>query len=212
MNLVRGKVVWQKKVTRPFSVQRLPNGNTFIVAVNVIFEVDRAGKLVLSVSAPGQGFAARRLKDGRGVDFDRSNVVQLDKTGREVKRIPVMVGGAGCNEVLDNGHVLALSPGMGNITEFDENGKVVGSFDLPGASHGFRLSNGHTLVTVEQNKFVELDKNWKPVKETPLTAPAWVRARALADHPSGRPTATSRDGKKSSFLAAPSTSFSRLEK
>ncbi|HJT78152.1 MAG TPA: HEAT repeat domain-containing protein, partial [Gemmataceae bacterium] len=133
---LRGKVVWQREVSRPFSVQRLRNGNTFIVAVNVIFEVDRAGKLVLSVSATGQGFAARRLKDGRIIAFDRSNVIQLDKTGREVKRIPVMgIGGAGCNEVLDNGHILVLSPGMGNITEFDEEGKVVGSFDLPGASH-----------------------------------------------------------------------------
>ncbi len=172
---LRGKVLWQHKVDGPLCVQRLPNGNTFIVAVNVIFEVDRAGKLVLSVTVGGaRGAAARRLKDGRIVAFDRNNVIQLDKTGREVKRIPVMgVGGAGCNEVLDNGHVLVLSPGMGNITEFDEDGKVVGSFDLPGASHGFRLANGHTLVTVEQNKFVELDKNWKPVKETPLTAPAF---------------------------------------
>jgi outer membrane protein assembly factor BamB len=170
---LRGKVVWQKEVDQPFSVQRLPNGNTFISATNVLLEVDRAGKIVLSVTVGGQGNAARRLKDGRIVAFDRNDVMQLDKAGRVVKRSPVMVGGAGCNEVLDNGHVLALSPGMGNITEFDEEGKVVGSFDLPGASHGFRLSNGHTLVTVEQNKFVELDKSWKPVKETPLTTPAF---------------------------------------
>jgi len=171
---LRGKVVWQKEVERPFSVQRLANGNTFIVASNLLLEVDRAGKIVLSVMAPGRGFAARKLRDGRIVAFDRSDVIQLDKAGREVKRSPVMgVGGAGCNEVLDNGHVLVLSPGMGNLTEFDMDGKAVGSFDLPGASHGFRLPNGHTLVTVAQNKVVELDKKWKPVKETPLTTPAF---------------------------------------
>ena len=62
----------------------------------------------------------------------------------------------------------------GNITEFDADGKVVGSFELPGASHGFRLPNGHTLVMERMgNKLVELDKNWKQVKETPLTAPAF---------------------------------------
>ena len=171
---LRGKVVWQKEMDRPLSVQRLRNGKTFIAATNVLLEFDRAGKEVLRVPMQGRfGVAARRLRDGRIVAFDRNDVIQLDKAGREVKRSPVMVGGAGCNEVLDNGHVLVLSPGMGNITEFDEDGKVVGSFDLPGASHGFRLPNGHTLVTVEQNKFVELDKNWKPVKETPLTAPAF---------------------------------------
>ncbi len=171
---LRGKVVWQKEVTEPFNVQRLPNGNTLIAATNVLLEVDRAGKIVLSVTVGGLGVSARRLRDGRIIAFGRRDIIHLDKTGREVKRIPVMgVGGAGCNEVLDNGHVLVLSPGMGNITELDEAGKVVASFDLPGASHGFRLPNGHTLVTVEQNKFVELDKNWKPVKETPLTAPAF---------------------------------------
>ena len=84
-----------------------------------------------------------------------------------------VIGGAGCNEVLDNGHVLVLSPGFGNITEFDMEGKEVGSFDVPGASHGFRLPNGHTLVTVEGTKYIELDKNWKPIKETMLEAPAF---------------------------------------
>jgi hypothetical protein len=164
---LRGKVVWQKEVDRPFCVQRLRNGNTFIASIGgQLLEVDRAGKDVLRVSVQGRRLAARRLRDGRIVAFDRNEVIQLDKAGREVKRSPVMVGGAGCNEVL------ALSPGIGNITEFDEDGKVVGSFELSGASHGFRLPNGHTLVT-GQNKFVELDKKWKPVKETPLTVPTF---------------------------------------
>jgi hypothetical protein len=62
--------------------------------------------------------AARKLSDGRMVAFSNGNeVVQLDRTGRELKRTQVMCGGAGCNEVLDNGHVLALSPGNGNIIE-----------------------------------------------------------------------------------------------
>ena len=84
-----------------------------------------------------------------------------------------MVGGAGCNEVLDNGHVLALSPGMGNLTEFDQDGKEIGRFLQAGASHGFRLPNGHTLVTVEGTKYIELDKEWKPIKETALATPAF---------------------------------------
>ncbi|HTU21278.1 MAG TPA: HEAT repeat domain-containing protein [Gemmataceae bacterium] len=173
---LRGKVVWQKDVPRPFSVQRLPNGNTFIACDSLVLEIDRAGKDVLRVPVPGGPVAARRLPDGRIVAFDYGNVIhQLDKAGREVKRSPVMgVGGAGCNEVLDNGHVLVLSPGMGNLTEFDMDGKEVGRFGLPGAAHGFRLPNGHTLVMTRMgNKVVELDKNWKQVKETTLTAPAF---------------------------------------
>ncbi len=173
---LRGKVVWQKEVPRPFSVQRLPNGNTFIACNNLFVEINRAGKDVLRVSLPGGPVAARRLPDGRIVAFDNGNVIhQLDKAGRKVKSIsPNIGGGAGCNEVLDDGHVLVLSPGMGNITEFDMDGKVVGSFNLPGAAHGFRLPNGHTLVMTRMgNKVVELDKNWKQVKETTLAAPAF---------------------------------------
>ena len=80
-----------------------------------------------------------------------------------------MCGGAGCNEVLDNGHVLALSPGMGNMIEFDQDGTEVDRFEQPGAAHAFRLPNGHTLVMVRGTKYVELDKNWKQIKETALT-------------------------------------------
>jgi hypothetical protein len=117
--------------------------------------------------------AARRLRDGRIIAFDRGNVIHLDKAGREVKRVPVMCGGGGCNEVLDNGHVLALSPGNGNPIEFDMEGKEIGRFDQQGAAHAFRMPNGHTLVTIDGNRYVELDKNYKPLKETALAAPAF---------------------------------------
>ncbi len=123
---------------------------------------------------PVEGIAAaRRLPDGRIIAFDRNEIIHLDKSGKEVKRVPVMVGGAGCNEVLDNGHVLALSPGMGKFTEFDQDGKEMGRFDQQGAAHAFRLPNGHTLVLVMGTKYIELDKNWKPIKETMLEAPAF---------------------------------------
>jgi HEAT repeat protein len=173
---LRGKAVWKKEVARPLSVQRLPHGHTFIACESLFLEIDRAGKEVLRVPLPGGPVAARRLPDGRIVAFDFGNVIhQLDKDGREIKNIRLNIGGgAGCNEVLDNGHVLVLSPGIGNLVEFDMDGKEVGRFNLPGAAHGFRLPNGHTLVTTRMgNKVVELDKNWKQVKETTLEAPAF---------------------------------------
>jgi hypothetical protein len=171
---LRGKVLWKIEGIQPIGVQRLQNGHTFIPCNNLLLEVDRAGKDVLRVQV--QGFAAaRRLGDGRIIAFDRQNVIQLDKAGREVKRLPLQVGigGAGVNEVLDNGHVFALSPGMGNITEFDMEGKEVAHFDQPGAVNGFRMPNGHTLVMVQGTKYIELDKKWKPIKETALAAPAF---------------------------------------
>jgi hypothetical protein len=171
---LRGKILWQKEVQQPLSVQRLRNGNIFITCPTQLVEVGRSGKDVRRVMLSRRVVAARRLPDGRIVAFSGGNeVVQLDKAGRELKRTQVNCGGAGCNEVLDNGHVLALSPGNGNLIEFDIDGKVVNRFDVPGAAHGFRLPNGHTLVTVRGNKYIELDKKWRPVKETPLPTPAF---------------------------------------
>jgi HEAT repeat protein len=171
---LRGKIVWQKEIPQPLSVQRLRNGNLFITCPMQLMEVRRSGKEVQKVSLNGGVVAARRLPDGRIVAFSGGNeVVQLDRAGRELKRTRVDCGGAGCNEVLDNGHVLALSPGNGNLIEFDIDGKVVNRFDIPGAAHGFRLPNGHTLVTVGGRKYIELDKKWQPVKETSLPTPAF---------------------------------------
>jgi HEAT repeat protein len=171
-----GNVLWKLEGIQPLSVQRLANGNTFIACSNLLVEVDRAGKDILRVPVR-EIVAARRLPDRRIVALARPYIIHLDEAGREIKQIPVMIagliGGAGCNEVLDNGHVLYLSPGYGNISEFDMEGKSVGSFDQPGASHGFRLPNGHTLLTVQGNKYIELDEKWKPIKETVLATPAF---------------------------------------
>ena len=165
-------MLWKLEGIEPVGIQRLPSGNTFIPCNGQIIEVDRAGKEVLRVPVNGVA-AARRLPDGRIVAFDRNDVIQLDKAGKELKRVPVMCGGAGCNEVLDNGNVLALSPAAGNVIEFDQDGKEVGRFDQHGAAHACRLSNGHTLVLVMGTTYIELDKDWKPTKQTMLEAPAF---------------------------------------
>jgi HEAT repeat protein len=166
---LRGTVLWKLEGIAPVSVQRLPNGNTFIPCNDLLIEVDRRGKEVFRAMV-GQIAAARRLPDGRIIAFGQQNeIIQLDKAGKEVKRVAVMCGGAGCNEVLDNGHVLALSPGIGNMIEFDQDGTEIGRFEEQGAAHAFRLPNGHTLVMIRGTKYVELDKDLKQIKETALT-------------------------------------------
>ncbi len=166
-------MLWKLEgINQPLSVQRLANGHTFVACRGQLVEVDRAGNDVLRLPVNGI-VAAHRLPDRRIVAFDRSSIIQLDEAGRQIKQVPVMTGGGGCCEILDDGHVLSLSPGFGDIVEFDMEGKELGRFAQPGASHGFRLPNGHTLVTVEGTKYIELDKNWKPLKETVLATPAF---------------------------------------
>ncbi len=168
-----GNVLWKIEGIQPVSVQRLANGNTFIPCNGLLLEVDRAGTEVMRLPMPGRGIAAaHRLPDGRIVAFDRQTIIQLDRSGRQLKQVSVMTGGGGTNEILDNGHVLSLSPGFGDITEFDMDGKELGRFKQPEASHGFRLPNGHTLVLVNGTKYIELDQNWNKLKETALATPA----------------------------------------
>jgi HEAT repeat protein len=168
-----GNVLWKVEVNQPLSVQRLANGNTFITCNSLLLEVDRGGKEVLRLQSSGMFYAAaRRLSDGRIIAFDRRNIIQLDRSGRQLKQTRVSTGGGGTNEITDEGHVLSLSPGIGNITEFDMEGKELGRFNAEGASYGFRLPNEHTLVVVNDTKYIELDKDWKQLKETALAQPA----------------------------------------
>jgi HEAT repeat protein/outer membrane protein assembly factor BamB len=170
-----GQILWKYEVNEPVCVQRLKNGNTFIVCGDRggdgrIIEVDRGGKEVLSIAGPV--CAARRLADGKIVAFDRRSVIQYDATGKFLKSTPVQCGGAGWNEVLDNGHVFALSPGAGNVIEFDADGTELGRFNYQGAYNAFRLPNGHTLVTHQNGReYLEVDEKWKLVKTTALETP-----------------------------------------
>jgi HEAT repeat protein len=169
---LHGVVLWQKEVARPLSVQRLANGNTLIVCPNQLIEVNRGGQAILEAEVQNV-VAARKLPDGQIVAFNRNEVLKLDKSGKILKTTPVDCGGAGCNEVLDNGHVLVSSPGNGNLIEFDADGQEVNRFNMPGVVHGYRLSNGHTLVTINGDRCVELDGKWRPVKEMTLPMPAF---------------------------------------
>src|SRR5262249_3565226 len=48
------EVIWQKQLNAsPMAVQRLPNGNTFIVTNNQVLEVTKEGKEVMTYNRPG---------------------------------------------------------------------------------------------------------------------------------------------------------------
>ena len=79
---LRGTVLWKLEGIAPVSVQRLPNGNTFIPCNDQLIEVNRSGKEVFRAMVGGIA-AARRLPDGRIVAFDQrtksSNWTRLGK-------------------------------------------------------------------------------------------------------------------------------------
>jgi HEAT repeat protein len=180
---LKGDILWQKQLNNnyPYNAQRLPNGNTFIACQNLLLEVDRAGKEVLSIQRPNHDvMTARKLKGGEIVLVsNQARVIRLDATGKELKSFQVPGGNiSNTNEVLPNGHVLAAIQWMNKVQEFDPDGKVVWEATAMQPMAPFRLPNGNTLVPLQQwpAKVVELDKTGKQVAEL-TTATYTFRAK-----------------------------------
>ena len=127
-----GNVLWNVEGIQPISVQRLANGNTTTQPSQATVCSSRWTPHGTGLSFTCAGAWARRsslnfLTGGSSRSINQS-IIQIDKAGLQIKQVPVRTGGGGYNEILDNGHLLSLSPGFGDITEFDMEGKVVGRF------------------------------------------------------------------------------------
>ena len=57
---LKNEILWQRQANTPISAQRLANGNTFIVSRNLMLEVDRTGKEVVTYNRPGHDIMAGR--------------------------------------------------------------------------------------------------------------------------------------------------------
>jgi hypothetical protein len=166
----KGNVVWEKAVGgNPIGVQRLANGNTFIVMQNRLVELDRQGKEAFTLQRQNHDiFRARKLKNGEVVFVTNQGMLTRieGKTQREVKsfnvgQIPVLFGSI---DVLPNGGALVPQFHNNQVTEFDANGKEVARFPIQFPNSAQRLPNGHTLVASQQaRRIVEFDRNGQEV-------------------------------------------------
>src|SRR5207244_742446 len=111
----KGNVVWDVAVGgNPIGVQRLANGNTFVVMQHRLAEYDRNKKEVFSMQHPQANiFRARKLRNGEIVMVANTGVngmlVRIDsRTQREIKSFAVGQFGSlfGSIDVLANGNVV----------------------------------------------------------------------------------------------------------
>lgn len=170
----KGNVLWEIPVGgNPLGVQRLPNGNTFVIMQQRVVEFDRNKKEVLSVSRPQADiYRARKLRSGEILMItnagNRGVLILLDsKTQKELKSFVVgplgnLFGGI---DVLPNGHVLVPLFQENRVVEFDMEGRqvaVLTGVQLPTGAQ--RLPNGNTLVSsLNTRRIVELDPNGRVV-------------------------------------------------
>ncbi|HZT82898.1 MAG TPA: HEAT repeat domain-containing protein [Gemmataceae bacterium] len=180
---LKGEVLWQHAAQNPIAAQRLPNGHTFIVQRNRIFEVDRAGKEVFSMNRNQYDLvAAMKGRDGQIVYCtNNGTVVRLDSAGKELKSFNIgQAPHTGGIDLLPNGRLLVPMQQFGKVAEFDREGKQVWEAStMPYPSSAVRLPNGHTLVSSQnQNKVQEINRSGKVVWEQQVnTGQVWKARR-----------------------------------
>ncbi len=166
---LRGNVVWEKRLNdRPVSVQRLPNGNTFVATYASLIEVTRDYKEVYSYrpdGVAGQIYAGQKLRNGRLVCITLSGqVYELDSANGKVVR-SFKSGLDGCYSIqggLPGGHYLVASYNSGQVYELDNTGKVLWKHAFASAYHAERLANGNYLIASHgQSRVVEINRDGK---------------------------------------------------
>jgi hypothetical protein len=172
---LKGKILWERPMNQPKMVQRLPNGNTFMVGQGQIIEIDKAGKEVLNYNRMNfwDIVSGTRTKNGEIVFINQQGLVtRLDKEGKkELKRFQTNAGGGvyyyGHFDVLPNEHVIVPNFNFGKVSEYDANGKEVWSATITQPTSAKRLPNGHTLVSaLNPPRVVEMDRAGKVVWES----------------------------------------------
>jgi HEAT repeat protein len=167
---LKNEVLWRKSVSYPISAERLANGHTFIVTRNLLLEVDRSGKEVLTLQRPNHDvMAARKLRDGQIVLVSSQGYcARLDNGGKESKKFNIQnMGGTNYIDITAKGHVIIPQQWNNKVFEYDADGKLVWEATVHQPMAASRLPNGNTLVSSQMwpCKVFELDKTGKVVWE-----------------------------------------------
>jgi HEAT repeat protein len=178
---MKGKILWEKPMNQPVTVQRLPNGNTFMVGRGQITELDRAGKTVMNFTRNNFDIVCgTKLKNGEiAYSTQNGQAFKLDANGKELRTLKGGGGNTyyyGSADFLPNDRWLFPSWNANKVTEYDKDGKVLWEATVNRPSSVRRLPNGNTLVsTITPWKVVELDRAGKVVWESKENAQA-IRA------------------------------------
>lgn len=167
---LKGNVVWEKAAGgNPIGVQRLTNGNTFIVMQNRLVELDRDGKQHFNLQRPQHDIMrAVKLRNGEVVFITNTGVLSRieGKTQRVLKTFNVgqpqiLFGGI---DVLPNGHILVPHFQGNRVVEYDGEGKQVKTFNVQWPNSAQRLPNGNTLVASQNSRrVVEFDRTGREI-------------------------------------------------
>ncbi len=151
---LKGDIKWEFACGgNPFSVQRLPNGNTFIAMQGRLLEINRNKQEVWSYQRPTNDMLrARKLPTGEiafvtngGAYIRMDPRTQKVNAQFQVNAVQMLFGNM---DVLPNGNVLLAHYQQQQVREYDKTGKQIGSqININWPNSVVRLPNGNNLVT-----------------------------------------------------------------
>lgn len=171
----KGAVLFEKQLNgNPISVQRLPNGNTFVVMQTGLYEFNRKGDEVYSYSH-NNVMRGKKLRNGEicfVANQGQGVFTRMDSKNKVLKTFNVnainsLFGGM---DVLPNGGVLLPDWQQQRVVEYDRDGRQVNQINgLTWPLGVQRLPNGNTLISTQNaggintGRVVEYDRKGNQV-------------------------------------------------
>ena len=167
------KIVWEHPAPESNDIWVLPNGNLLFSTGKGVLEVTRGYDTVFCYKSTANIFACQHLKNGNTFigESNTGRLLEVTPKGEIIDEACILPEGVSDGghafmrnaRKLENGNYLAAHYDAEKVTEYDKNGKVVQSFNIPGGPHSVaRLPNGNTMVSVadknKDSRIIELDK------------------------------------------------------
>ena len=163
-----GREIWKKTGLpgAPFSVERLPTGNTLVTCSDSqkVVEIDPDRKIVWEVEISGRPMDARRLENGNTLVALQTfgKVVEVDRSGKVVWEVSDQKGVISASR-LENGNTLVCRQAGNMVVEMNRAGEIVWSKgELRNPYDAQRLPNGNTLI-VDYNGVQEVNAKGEDV-------------------------------------------------
>lgn len=172
-----GKILWSiSGLAGPMDAQTLPGGKVLIAEHHSqkVTERNLQGEILWTKSVGANPLSARRLSNGVTTITCRSMILELDRNGNELLKIPRPLSDIMTAEKLKDGTYLIATNQM-TLVRVDKTGKETNIVRLPlgVASHANEISPNRSILMplTWQNKIQELDSSGKMILDIPANQP-----------------------------------------
>ncbi|MFN6050546.1 MAG: hypothetical protein ACK47R_06930, partial [Planctomycetia bacterium] len=172
-----GKILWSiSGLAGPMDAQFLPGGKVLIAEHHSqkVTERNLQGEILWTKSVGANPLSARRLPNGVTTITCRSMILELDRNGNELLKIPRPLSDIMTAEKLKDGTYLIATNQM-TLVRVDKTGKETNIVRLPlgVASHANEISPNRSILMplTWQNKIQELDSSGKIILDIAANQP-----------------------------------------